>query len=171
VLVDPTEEKLRTEFAGVERTPDPDALGGARRRGDQARDSQDHALTAGAADKTRSLPSPVFVPGKGDSSSGRLRMRRLASRTTAALLLATLAACGVRAPARFAPRVARRSSAGAARSPSEQCGARLAGGRRRQLAALAGDRYVWIFGDTLLGMRAARCPRGVVYCGLRADRR
>ncbi|HWP67092.1 MAG TPA: hypothetical protein VNO26_14435, partial [Candidatus Limnocylindria bacterium] len=32
-------------------------------------------------------------------------------------------------------------------------------------AALADDRYVWIFGDTLLGTVRRDCPRGVVYCG------
>ena len=69
VLVDPTEEKLRTEFAGVERTLIPMhsvvRVDEVTRRGT----AKITALTAGAADKTRSLPSPVFVPGKGDSSS------------------------------------------------------------------------------------------------------
>ena len=69
MLVDPTEEKLRTEFAGVERTLLPMhsvvRVDQVTKRGT----AKITALTGGAADKTRPLPSPVFVPGKGDSSS------------------------------------------------------------------------------------------------------
>ena len=69
VLVDPTEEKLRTEFAGVERTLIP--MHSVVRVDQVAKRGMAKitALTGGAADKPRSLPSPVFVPGKGDSSS------------------------------------------------------------------------------------------------------
>src|SRR5262245_17523327 len=31
--------------------------------------------------------------------------------------------------------------------------------------ALGGDRYVWIFGDTLLGAVRRDCPHGITYCG------
>ena len=68
VLVDPTEEKLRTEFAGVERTLIPMH---SVVRIDQVAKRGTAKITAltGAADKTRPLPSPLLVPGKGDTSS------------------------------------------------------------------------------------------------------
>ena len=69
VLVDPTEEKLRTEFAGVERTMIPMhsivRIDQVAKRGT----AKVTALDGGAAEKVRPLSSPVFVPGKGDSSS------------------------------------------------------------------------------------------------------
>jgi hypothetical protein len=92
-------------------------------------------------------------------------MRRLASRTTAALLLATLAACGVRAPARSLPE-SRVAAVQALLDPHpSSAGLDWLGGDVASSAALAGDRYVWIFGDTLLGSARRDCPRGVVYCG------
>jgi hypothetical protein len=68
VLVDPTEEKLRTEFAGVECTMIPMH---SVVRIDQVAKRGTAKITAlsGASEKVRPLPSPVFVPGKGDSSS------------------------------------------------------------------------------------------------------
>ncbi|HWP66773.1 MAG TPA: DUF1820 family protein [Candidatus Limnocylindria bacterium] len=68
VLVDPTEERLRTEFAGVERTLIPMH---AVVRIDQVAKRGTAKITAlsGGADKGRPLPSPVLMPGKGDSSS------------------------------------------------------------------------------------------------------
>lgn len=39
------------------------------------------------------------------------------------------------------------------------------GGDVASSAALAPDRYVWIFGDTLLGRARRDCPAAVVYCG------
>lgn len=68
VLVDPSEEKLRSEFAGVERTLIPMH---AVVRIDQVAKRGAAKITAitGGGDKIRPLPSPVFVPGKGDSST------------------------------------------------------------------------------------------------------
>jgi hypothetical protein len=69
VLVDPSEEKLRSEFAGVERTLIPMhsvvRIDQVAKRGT----AKITAITGGSGDKARPLPSPVFVPGKGDSSS------------------------------------------------------------------------------------------------------
>ena len=69
VLVDPTEERLRTEFAGVERTMIPMhsivRIDQVAKRGT----AKITALGGGASEKVRPLSSPVFVPGKGDSSS------------------------------------------------------------------------------------------------------
>ena len=69
VLVDPSEEKLRSEFAGVERTLIPMhsivRIDQVAKRGT----AKISALAGGGGDKVRPLPSPVFVPGKGDSSS------------------------------------------------------------------------------------------------------
>lgn len=68
VLVDPSEERLRSEFAGVERTMIPMH---SVVRIDQVAKRGTAKITAldGGGDKVRPLPSPVFVPGKGDSSS------------------------------------------------------------------------------------------------------
>src|SRR4029453_14004689 len=92
-------------------------------------------------------------------------MPRLASRTTAALLLATLAACGVRAPARSLPECAVAAVPALPHPPPSGAGLDWLGGDVASSAALTGDRYVWIFGDTLLGSARRDCPRGVVYCG------
>jgi hypothetical protein len=68
VLVDPSEEKLRSEFAGVERTMIPMH---SIVRIDQVAKRGTAKITAldGGSDKVRPLSSPVFMPGKGDSSS------------------------------------------------------------------------------------------------------
>ena len=69
VLVDPSEERLRSEFAGVERTLIPMhsvvRIDQVTKRGS----AKITAISGGSGDKVRPLPSPVFVPGKGDSSS------------------------------------------------------------------------------------------------------
>jgi hypothetical protein len=69
MLVDPTEEKLRSEFAGVERTMIPMhsvvRVDQVAKRGT----AKITAITGGSGDKLRPLSQPVFVPGKGDSSS------------------------------------------------------------------------------------------------------
>ena len=69
VLVDPSEDKLRSEFAGVERTLIPMhsvvRIDQVARRGT----AKITALSGGASEKPRPAPSPLFVPGKGDSSS------------------------------------------------------------------------------------------------------
>ena len=69
VLVDPNEEKLRSEFAGVERTLIPMhsvvRIDQVTKRGT----AKITAITGGSGDKVRPLSQPVFVPGKGDSSS------------------------------------------------------------------------------------------------------
>jgi hypothetical protein len=69
VLVDPSEEKLRSEFAGVERTLIPMhsvvRIDQVAKRGT----AKISAISGASGDKVRPLPSPVFVPGKGDSSS------------------------------------------------------------------------------------------------------
>jgi hypothetical protein len=61
VVVDPTEEKLRVEFAGVERTMIPIH---AVVRIDQVAKRGTAKITAitGGGDKVRPLPSPVLVP-------------------------------------------------------------------------------------------------------------
>lgn len=66
VVVDPTEERLRTEFAGVERTHIPVH---AIVRVDQVTRQGTAKITAlpGGSDKVRSLPSPVLVPGKKET--------------------------------------------------------------------------------------------------------
>jgi hypothetical protein len=69
VLVDPTEDKLRSEFAGVERTLIPMhsvvRIDQVAKRGT----AKITALAGGSSEKVRTPPSPLFVPGKGDSSS------------------------------------------------------------------------------------------------------
>jgi hypothetical protein len=69
VLVDPSEEKLYREFAGVERTLIPMhavvRIDQVAKRGT----AKITAITGTGGEKVRPLPSPVFVPGKGDSSS------------------------------------------------------------------------------------------------------
>jgi hypothetical protein len=69
VLVDPTEEKLRSEFAGVERTLIPMhsvvRIDQVAKRGTP----KITAITGGGGEKVRPQPSPLYVPGKGDSSS------------------------------------------------------------------------------------------------------
>ena len=66
VVVDPSEERLRAEFAGVERTYVPIH---AIVRIDQVEKRGPAKITAvsESADKVRSLPSPLFVPGKRES--------------------------------------------------------------------------------------------------------
>ena len=66
VLVDPSEERLRSEFAGVERTYVPIH---AVVRIDQVekRGAAKISPVAEGSDKVRSLPSPLFVPGKRES--------------------------------------------------------------------------------------------------------
>jgi hypothetical protein len=62
VVVDPTEEKLRSEFAGVERTMIPMH---AVVRVDQVAKRGTAKITAiagGAGEKVRPLPSPLVVP-------------------------------------------------------------------------------------------------------------
>jgi hypothetical protein len=68
VLVDPSEEKLRSEFAGVERTLIPMH---SVVRIDQVAKRGTAKITglASGSDKVRPFPQPVFVPGKGDSST------------------------------------------------------------------------------------------------------
>lgn len=64
VVVDPSEERLRSEFAGVERTMIPMH---AVVRIDQVAKRGTAKITpigASAGDKVRSLPSPLFVPSK-----------------------------------------------------------------------------------------------------------
>jgi len=64
VVVDPTEERLRAEFAGVERTfiPMHSVV-----RIDQVAKRGAPKITAvpGGADKVRTLPTPLLVPDKG----------------------------------------------------------------------------------------------------------
>ena len=66
VVVDPSEERLRTEFAEVERTFLPMH---AILRIDQVAKRGAAKVTAipGGGDKVRPLPTPVFVPRKRDS--------------------------------------------------------------------------------------------------------
>ena len=66
VVVDPSEERLRSEFAGVERTYVPIH---AVVRIDQVEKRGAAKITAvsESTDKVRSLPSPLFVPGKRES--------------------------------------------------------------------------------------------------------
>jgi hypothetical protein len=64
VVVDPTEEKLRAEFAGVERTLIPMH---AVVRIDQVTKRGPAKITAISGGER--VPSPVFVPGKGGSST------------------------------------------------------------------------------------------------------
>jgi len=66
VVVDPSEERLRSEFAGVERTYVPIH---AVVRIDQVEKRGAAKVTAvsESTDKVRSLPSPLFVPGKRES--------------------------------------------------------------------------------------------------------
>lgn len=68
MVVDPTEEKLRTEFAGVERTLLPMhavvRIDQVAKRGT----AKITAITGGAGERGQSVPSPVFVPGKGKPS-------------------------------------------------------------------------------------------------------
>ena len=63
VVVDPTEERLRAEFAGVERTFIPIH---AVVRIDQVHRRGAAKITAvtGAGDKVRPLPTPLLVPDK-----------------------------------------------------------------------------------------------------------
>jgi len=62
VVVDPSEERLRSEFAGVERTYVPIH---SVVRIDQVEKRGAGKITAvEGADKVRALPSPLFVPGK-----------------------------------------------------------------------------------------------------------
>jgi hypothetical protein len=66
VVVDPSEERLRSEFAGVERTMIPMH---AVVRVDQVAKRGTAKITAiggGAGDKVRPLPSPLLVPNKRD---------------------------------------------------------------------------------------------------------
>lgn len=66
VVVDPSEERLRSEFAGVERTYVPIhavvRIDQVEKRG-AAKISAAHE----GSDKVRTLPSPLFVPGKRES--------------------------------------------------------------------------------------------------------
>jgi hypothetical protein len=66
VVVDPAEERLRTEFGGVERTHIPIH---AIVHIDQVTRQGAAKITAlpGGVDKVRSLPSPVLVPGKKET--------------------------------------------------------------------------------------------------------
>ncbi len=66
VVVDPTEERLRTEFEGVERTHIPVH---AIVRIDHVTRQGAARITAlpGGVEKVRSLPSPVLVPGKKET--------------------------------------------------------------------------------------------------------
>jgi hypothetical protein len=66
VVVDPSEERLRSEFAGVERTYVPIH---SIVRIDQVEKRGAAKITAVSegGDKVRSLPSPLFVPGKRES--------------------------------------------------------------------------------------------------------
>jgi hypothetical protein len=66
VVVDPSEERLRSEFAGVERTYVPIH---AVVRIDQVekRGAAKISAVSESTDKVRSLPSPLFVPGKRES--------------------------------------------------------------------------------------------------------
>jgi hypothetical protein len=68
VLIDPSEEKLRSEFAGVERTLIPMH---SVVRIDQVPKRGTAKITAisGGTEKVHPISSPVFVPGKGDASS------------------------------------------------------------------------------------------------------
>jgi hypothetical protein len=66
VVVDPTEERLRTEFERVERTHIPVH---AIVRIDQVTRQGAAKITTlpGGVEKVRSLPSPVLVPGKKET--------------------------------------------------------------------------------------------------------
>jgi hypothetical protein len=92
-------------------------------------------------------------------------MRRLTSCPTAALLLLALGACGFRSAGSAAP-VSRAAAVQALLDPRPSGhGLDWLGGDVASSAALADDRYVWIFGDTLLGATRRDCARGVLYCG------
>ena len=62
VVVDPTEEKLRSEFADVDRTYIP--LHAVVRIDQVAKRGTARITAVTSGDKVRSLPSPVIVPGK-----------------------------------------------------------------------------------------------------------
>ena len=64
VVVDPTEEKLQSEFAGVERTLLP--MHSVVRIDQVAKRGTAKVSAIGGGEKVRSLPSPVFVPGKSE---------------------------------------------------------------------------------------------------------
>jgi hypothetical protein len=98
-----------------------------------------------------------------------------------AVLLATLAGCGAIAPDR-GPAAGRAREEGSPwtlrRAPTLQ---RLVdpqpmsgdlmwlGGDVAASVSLTRDRYIWLFGDTLLGTVSDECPRGVRYCDRDVD--
>jgi hypothetical protein len=92
-------------------------------------------------------------------------MRPLTLRTLALVALLALGACAPRAtPAPMAGLAA--ASAQQLVDPRPGSGTLdWLGGDVASSAPLAADRYVWIFGDTLLGQARRDCPAGVVYCG------
>jgi hypothetical protein len=64
VVVDPTEEKLRSEYEGVERTHIP--MHAIVRVDQVEKRGAARVSAAQAGDKVRPLPMPVLVPGKTD---------------------------------------------------------------------------------------------------------
>ena len=91
-------------------------------------------------------------------------MRSPSPRHLAALGLIALGACGFRAapppPATRAEAVQRLVEPRPSAAAFDWLGGDVASS-----APLSADRYVWIFGDTLLGRARRDCPRGVRYCG------
>jgi hypothetical protein len=65
VVVDPTEEKLRAEFSGVQRTHIP--MHAIVRVDQVEKRGAAKVSPAPAGDKVRTLPTPVLVPGKTDA--------------------------------------------------------------------------------------------------------
>ena len=64
VVVDPTEEKLRSEYEGVERTHIP--MHAIVRVDQVEKRGAARVSAASAGDKVRPFPMPVLVPGKTD---------------------------------------------------------------------------------------------------------
>jgi len=92
-------------------------------------------------------------------------MRSSSSRLLVALGLTALGACGFRATA--PPAAVSRAEAVQRLVEPRPSGAAFdwLGGDVASSAPLSADRWVWIFGDTLLGRARRDCPRGVSYCG------
>lgn len=92
-------------------------------------------------------------------------MPRPSSRLLAVLGLLAFGACGLGTPPPAPP--ATRADAVQRLVEPRPSGAAFdwLGADVASSAPLSADRYLWIFGDTLLGRARRDCPRGVTYCG------
>src|SRR5262245_15330477 len=96
-------------------------------------------------------------------------MRSPFSRHLVALGLIAHAACGFRAAAPVPPATRAEVVQRLVEPRPSAAAFDWLGGDVASSAPLSADRYVWIFGDTLLGRARRDCPRGVHYCGRLLD--